>query len=835
MATPKRTLDPRVRRSKPNSGVHPELRCSYDLRGRLIEINEAFEQVLGYSRQEILGANLREFLDPTSWETLLQGILQQTGGAAPEPQNIQIRGKNGELSMLEIASRLVFDKGSPVAVGAAARDLTPPEVRALNHRLGSASYRNMAEVFADFLKTGCAVFDLDSGAVFLRDGEYAVAAAVHGTSPVRPGLRISLRQLDGNNPVADYLHDGIQTPVLVGGERFGFLGFFSNSGRNRRVFSDRDREIVELMSRSLGRFIAGRSLAELGVSAERSLTKTPAEHGESILERGSGMRQLTATLAEVGRLLENHRQGWKCFFQLAEHDGQYLDSGAKTRSVMEFAARSGLVFAESHPILSGDGNTVGTVALLRPDPPMGNQPDRDMVAMIVRMAGIAIEQKHLADRFTHQARHDPLTGLPNRGRLLQFLETAVTGARTSSEMVAVLFIDLDRFKQINDTLGHAAGDRILVAVAERLRSSLSAGDIVARMGGDEFAAVLADPGSEAAVVATASRLLEILRAPYAIDGRELFVTASIGIGLFPIHGDNSWALLRAADAAMHSAKVKGRNCSECFVADNHGGGIERLDLENGLRRALERSEFELNFQAIVSINGDLEGFEALLGWNHPSLGRVPPLRFIPIAEETGLIIPIGQWVLEQACSYGARWIGAGLPFKVMSVNVSAVQFGRPNFVETVAAALEFTGFPAHLLELELTEGVVMRDIDESIRRMGQLRAIGVSMTIDDFGTGYSSLNYLRRLPVGGLKIDQSFLRDLQSPSSTMAVVETIVALAHNMKMSVVAEGVETERELELMRAAGCDRVQGHLYGRAVSAAAAEALLARPEGLVRSPG
>ena len=262
------------------------------------------------------------------------------------------------------------------------------------------------------------------------------------------------------------------------------------------------------------------------------------------------------------------------------------------------------------------------------------------------------------------------------------------------------------------------------------------------MGGDEFAVVLANPESEADAIASSSRFLEALRAPYLIAGCELVVTASIGISFFPEHGGDASALLRTADAAMYHAKNEGKNGIERFVANGHHGGMERLDLENGLRRALEKSEFELNFQPIVSLQGELDGFEVLLGWNHAKLGRISPARFIPIAEETGLIVPIGQWVLEQACCHGARWIAAGLPLKRISVNVSALQFARPHFVESVAAVLKSTGLPASMLELELTESLVLRDIGDSIRRMTQLQSLGVSMTIDDFGTGYSSLNYL---------------------------------------------------------------------------------------------
>ena len=430
-----------------------------------------------------------------------------------------------------------------------------------------------------------------------------------------------------------------------------------------------------------------------------------------------------------------------------------------------------------------------------------------------------------------------MTGLPNRVRLVKVLDRRIDEARTKPGTVAVLFIDLDRFKQINDTLGHAAGDRLLVEVAQRLRTCLDSGDVAARMGGDEFAVVLSNPQNEAEAIEASGRFLSALRDPYIIEGRELFVTASIGISFFPQHGENTSGLLRTADAAMYRAKNEGKNGIECFVPNGQHGGMERLELENGLRRALEKSEFELNFQPIVALDGKLDGFEVLLGWNHAQLGRIPAARFIPIAEETGLILPIGQWVLEQSCRQGARWLEAGLPLKRMSVNVSALQFARVNFVETVAAVLASTGYPAKLLELELTESLVLRDISGSIEHMNQLQQIGVRMTIDDFGTGYSSLNYLRRLPVAGLKIDQSFLRDLQSAANTLTMVETIVSLAHNMNLTVVAEGVETLRELELMKLAGCDRVQGHLYGMAVKAVQAEELLARPDRdvpVVRQP-
>jgi diguanylate cyclase (GGDEF)-like protein/PAS domain S-box-containing protein len=889
MAILKRTPDKAAGRSKPNSGAHPDLQCSYDLRGRLLEINEPLERVLGYSRQEILGANLSEFLDPNSWELTRQTILEQAGGAACEPRNIRIRRKSGELCMLEVATRLVFDKGTPVAVDAVGRDLTPPDARELRetqallsstttelnrftgllkelHRLSTTKYSSLDEVFADFLKTGRAILGLNYGAVVVHHGEFAVVGAVHGDSSfLRAGTKFPLSYLDRScefEAAHSDLQSRVSTPIFAGTDLYGTLLFSGIGVQRNHAFTNQDQEIIELMSRNLGPFILEDRRVKEDGQAPRNSGDRSATTRNRVVEPLAADLPLTGTLSELGRLIEHQSDGWKCFFLLAE-DGAWAtvpgsslpveflsqvrqeclhfsapgpDLGVPMFSTasFEFAKALGLAFSAAYPILSGTA-LVGALLLMQPHPMAGKPPDAELVMLSVRMAGIALEQKSMAERLAHHSQHDTLTGLVNRFRLLQILDQQVANSGARAKTVAVLFIGLDRFKQINDTLGHGAGDELLMEVATRLRSCLGSGDSAARMGGDEFAVVLSNPASEAEAIEASSRFLEILRAPYRIAGRELFVTASIGISFYPGNGDSSAALLRSADLAMHQAKNKGTNAIECFVPYGHKGGVERLELENALRRALEKSEFDLNFQSIVSIDGELDGFEVLLGWNHPALGRISPARFIPIAEKTGLIIPIGQWVLEQACCQAARWIKTGLTLKVLSVNVSALQFSKPDFVRKVAKVLESTGFPARLLELELTEGFVLHDVEESIGRMSELREIGVGITIDDFGTGYSSLNYLRRLPVAGLKIDQSFLRDLHSNSSALKMVETIVSLAHTMNLSVVAEGVETLHELELVRAAGCDRVQGHLYGMALNAAAAGVLLAQPgRRLRRSP-
>ena len=359
---------------------------------------------------------------------------------------------------------------------------------------------------------------------------------------------------------------------------------------------------------------------------------------------------------------------------------------------------------------------------------------------------------------------------------------------------------------------------------------LTTHDLTGRMGGDEFTVVLSRPPDVQSVIRTSQDFLAALREPYRIDANELFVTASAGVAMFPQHGDTAADLLHNADLAMYRAKNAGKDAVEVFVTEDLALGLERLRLENALRRALENREFDLLYQPVMRINGEIDGLEALLTWRHPIYGTISPKQFIPIAEEAGLIVPIGSWVLRQACLEGARWRKRGYTPIRISVNVSALQFERADFTETVADALALSGFPPKCLELELTESCVMRDLPRAVVRMSQIRDLGVSISIDDFGTGYSSLSHLTKLPLDSLKIDQSFLRNLQEPEGSLPVVQSIVQLAHSMNLTVVAEGVETAAELDLVRVLGCDKVQGHVYGPSLTRQATEALLMNPISL-----
>jgi len=462
-----------------------------------------------------------------------------------------------------------------------------------------------------------------------------------------------------------------------------------------------------------------------------------------------------------------------------------------------------------------------------PPPPPG---DEDVIELMAQALGHALHvdemQQHRAElnrSLERQLRHDPLTGLANRLGLSELLENALSNPLQSEREIGLLFIDLDRFKQINDTLGHSAGDELLRQVGARLKQCCPRCGFVARPGGDEFTLAVVNRPSDDELAQISRDVLAAIRAPFTVNDYELFVTASVGISVSPRDGDDPDTLLQRADVAMYRAKRNGKDDFRFFTSDMAALTMNALELETQLHRAIENHELEIRFQPILNIDNGVDSLEVLLAWDNPKLGRIGPSRFIPIAEESGMIISIGRWVLHQACIQNMSWQAAGYPLLRLAVNVSALQFARTDFVDMVAEVLRETGMPPKCLELELTESLVMRDIEESARRMERLRELGVSISIDDFGTGYSSLSYLRRLPVDSLKIDRSFVAEMASSSTSLPLIQTIVVLAHNMGLSVVAEGVETEEQLALLRAIGCDRVQGHLFGEPLKAPAIRAL------------
>ena len=413
------------------------------------------------------------------------------------------------------------------------------------------------------------------------------------------------------------------------------------------------------------------------------------------------------------------------------------------------------------------------------------------------------------------ARFDTLTGLPNRSLLNDRIRQAVAQSGRTGQAIAILFMDLDRFKSVNDSLGHRVGDQLLVAVADRLRGHFREYDTISRLGGDEF--VMMMPGADGAAAAhKAESLIAAFDAPFVIDGLSLRVTPSIGIAMYPEDGDSGEDLLRHADNAMYHAKERGRATFEFFTRALHQRVFERLNLENLLRHAIARGELSLVYQPLLAAStGAVVSTEALLRWNSPELGHVPPDRFITVAEQSGLILEIGAWVLDQALAQLARWRAEGMTELSVSVNVSAVQVSRGRLPELVASSLERHGVPGDRLHLELTENVIMSDLDLTRKTLAALKALGVRLAIDDFGTGYSSLSYVKQLRIDYLKIDKSFVRDLTSDNDDAAIVSAVIGMAHQLRIAVVAEGVETQNQLDFLKRSSCDLLQGYFFSRPI--------------------
>lgn len=435
------------------------------------------------------------------------------------------------------------------------------------------------------------------------------------------------------------------------------------------------------------------------------------------------------------------------------------------------------------------------------------------------------ERKRAEEIINFQLYHDPLTKLPNRALFQDRLKLALSQARRRTSTLAVMYLDMDRFKIINDSLGHLAGDQLLQMVASRLLACLRDCDTLARVGGDEFNLLVTDVEGRKDAAMIAEKIMRKFRDPVVLEGYEVFVSFSIGVALYPEDGQSMDILIKSADRAMYHVKGRGKNGYE-FVSDNMIGVHQQpLSLENGIRRALEEKQFELFFQPQFDVCDDrVCGMEALVRWHHPEQGLVMPDEFVPLSEETGLILDLGCWVLDAACQELRRWIDRGLTGVVMAVNISAAQLEQPDFEQKIVAALERHGVPGGLLELEITENVLMQDMDQAVSKLQRLSAWGVRIAVDDFGIGYSSLGYLQALPLNTLKIDRSFISEIQAPEDRNSIITAVFAMSRELNLEVVAEGVENDSQLAFLRMLGCSKAQGFLLGRPATAENARQLL-----------
>lgn len=609
------------------------------------------------------------------------------------------------------------------------------------------------------------------------------------------------------------LNAGLGVPVMAGGEVIAVLEFFVREShkedeRLTGVVSSVAAQLGSVIQRKRAEEALRRSENQLRaiIEAEPECVKILAADGTLLQINAAGLAMIEASKPEqvIGKpifnvLMPEYRESFRAFTESVLR-------GNKGKMEYEITGLKGTHrWMESH-------------AVLLPH-------DRGGAPSMLSITRDITERKQTERRLKQLAHFDVLTDLPNRVQFIERLEQAMADADRHEKLVGVVFADLDRFKYINDSLGHEMGDLLLKEVAVRLSGAIRRGDTVARLSGDEFALVLADMGHVDDATRVAQKILDVFRLPFHVGGRDMFVTASLGITLYPFDDHSPQDLLRNADVAMYRAKDSGKNNYQFYVADMTIKATERLSLENDLRSALSQGELSLHYQPIADCKtGHILGMEALLRWKHPSRGMISPTQFIPLAEETGLIIPIGEWVLRTACAQCRHWQKQGFPSLSVAVNLSARQFHQKDLPASIYGILQETGLNPIYLGLELTEGLVMQQAEASVSTLRELKAMDIQISIDDFGTGYSSLSYLKRFPIDVLKIDQSFVHDIPNDADDAAIAGTIITMAHSLNLKVVAEGVETVEQLKFMREHDCDAMQGYYLSKPMPAEEFEVFL-----------
>jgi diguanylate cyclase (GGDEF)-like protein/PAS domain S-box-containing protein len=601
------------------------------------------------------------------------------------------------------------------------------------------------------------------------------------------------------------MHGAFVFPVASEGKTIGVLAFNS---RDVRQPEERLLQTIHIVGAQIGQFVQRKNAEEVTRESEerfRSLTLLSSdmywEQDEELRFTkfsGTGSTRVNSNnLPYIGKkrweqnYVNMNAEDWERHIELLEARQPFKDLELCR---LDESGKKVWISISGEPVLDAAGRFKGYRGV-----------GKDITAR-------KVDEEHIQ----YLANHDTLTALPNRSMFSEIVNLAIHSARRYHRAFAVLFVDLDRFKIINDTLGHEAGDDLLKEMAHRLKTTVRASDVVARLGGDEFVVLVQEVAEAKDVEIVARKLLAALMRPVLIDRQEYRVTASIGIAMFPSDGADEQALMKNADIAMYAAKEEGKNTHKFYSAEANVHSFERLALESGLRRGLEHNEFQLHYQPKVDLHtGRITGMEALVRWQHPELGMVPPGQFIPLAEESGLIVPLGRWVLKHACAQNVAWQRAGLPPLCISVNLSARQFADEDLLADIAGALEESGLRPQFLELELTESMVMRNPERALAVLEAVKRMGVRLAIDDFGVGYSSLTHLKRFPIDTLKVDRSFIRDIPQDPEDKAIAEAIIAMGKSLNLTVVAEGVETAEQHGFLREHACDEMQGYYFSKPV--------------------
>jgi PAS domain S-box/diguanylate cyclase (GGDEF) domain len=769
--------------------------------GKILDCNDAMARILGYaSREELMEHSASDlYLDPTHREDFIAILRRERMMTS---QEISLRKKDGRPCWLVESVHLI--DGNPEILEGTVIDITDRKLAENALRESEERYR----ILVERMREGLVQADNDGVLQFVNDrfcemvgysreelvglrGD-TLMAYPEDVALMREQARQRRRHISDQYEVRIRRKDGTvvwleigAAPVVDGtGDVVGSIGVHN--------------EVTE------------RRMSEEALRESEARYRLMAENTTDLISRIS-TRGIILYASEASRRLlgiEPSDLVGRSFL-----DFVFEADREETRSLTSLIHESGpTTFA--YRVRKADGSLIWFETTSRRV--------RDAVTGAIReVVGVSrdiTERKNVEEHIEYQAYHDALTGLPNRRLFHDRLTIALAHARRMKHPLAVMFLDLDRFKVVNDTLGHSVGDELLKAVATRLQSSLREEDSIARMGGDEFTVLLGDLKSIDDAAMIAQKVLDTVAQPIHIDGTELVLTTSIGIALFPTDGDTAEELLASADRAMYRAKDAGRNSIRMVTPAMNSRALERLALEGDLRHALERGELVLYYQPQINLTtGRVTGVEALLRWNRPGHGVVGPKEFIPIAEETRLIVPVGEWVLRQACIQAKTWQGEGAPGFRMAVNLSPRQFQHSDLPLVVASALESSGLAPGDLELEITESLAMQNTSWTIATLQRLREMGVQIAIDDFGTGHSSLNYLRSFPLDTVKIDQEFVQEIESSAADRAIVSAVIGMARGLGLRVIAEGVETEPQLDFLRAQGCEEVQGFFFGEPVPA------------------
>ena len=818
-----------------------------DLRDRWVFVNDAFLKTYGYRREEIIGRHVGTIWSRRNLPGLGRRILRamRAGGWKGEIWTV---GKDGREFPVELStSRVRDDEGRLLGLIGIARDITErreaDRVQSTLYRIAETAsavddlpqfYRAIHRIVGELMDARnfyIALRDPATGALkfpYFADEEESSPPATAAGGLTDYVLRTGEPLLASPETFAAMLADGriasrgapsidwLGVPLRAEGEIFGALVVQSYTPERR--FREQDQDILMFVSRHIASALERKRSAEALRDANefRERVLESATNAIFALDRSGRFTMVNRRTSEISGYAAEELIGMRAdrlipAARLEEAQRQFRRTARERKAVSLFET----------DLIRPDGSVVPitfSIAPLVTD------------ARVIGVAGTAediTERKRAQERIEHLAYHDALTGLPNHVLLKDRLDIAMSRARHDGRSIAVLFLDLDRFKVVNDSLGHAVGDRLLQRVGERLTSMVREGDTIARLGGDEFVVVLSDLLRIEDAVRLAEKIVAGLRLPFRIEEEELFVTTSLGISVYPSDGRTGETLIKNADTAMYRAKEEGRDNYQLFTPMLNARSMNRLMLETGLRRALENGELVLHYQPILDLStSGLVGMEALVRWRHPERGLVAPSEFIPLAEETGLIVPLGAWVLRSACAQAKRWEEEGLRPPRVSVNFSTRQLQIPTLSGEVGRVLRETALDADRLEIEITESVAMSHSEDVLTVLYALKHLGVHISMDDFGTGYSSLGMLKRLPIDTLKLDRSFLRDIETSVDDAAISRAVIVLAHGMKLKVTAEGVENPRQAAFLRRHRCDQAQGYLFSPPVPAEQFRQILAR---------